>query len=742
MSPLYPLLPPSFFSPTHLQTLTTTDSLLLLTIISISARHSPLLLPPRGEQIHRKLSDEVRKLLTAMMDGEVKLRNVGTVEALLLMCEWPLLPERKRKGRRGEDDSPGTVGEVESEVEDSGSENEGEGVEGHGEGGKEGESPLVRVSNRYDSITWTYIGLAVRLAQELGLHTHAPSPPPRTSVATYSAAEANAKFKKEKREREKEKDQPGEGDGDEVGTPAWEANRRLRTWLYAYSADRHVSVRLGRDSVVQPYMSSQWWEEVTVFAPGFSKRVAGDDVASGVQFAVSQGITAALMGTIQERLFSNVEVTRAMLRTGQWEAFLRSLDAELATMRRNFKIILSEENLNSTLVKIELDYILLYGNAVTLRALQERLKRRQKAKDAHWKAPSLLNLQEGRWIIDAIAAAQSILQLAVTVLEPKGFLRLCPARIFQRILFSAVFCYKSLAVGVVEHSQATMLDLLEQTISALNRTSIDDDHLSRGFAALLSHMQSICKPKILHTLPINPFNPSAESGTGATPAATSSSSSSLFHSNLLATQQLNLPQQHNLSQPSAGTAPHQHFSQPPIISSTLSALHGGSTLQHLVSGSLSHGLPPGSAAAAASSFLSGLTDRLPSPSTTTNSLPNFSIYGPTSLPSPPLAGLTSQHHHLGRASTPLNSSFPYQQSQQQPSPHSLIPGGNTPRDPWNWDPSSEFIASGKDQDLLFQSLWADNGMIGGDFNIMGTLLGDAAFGSTADAAGSGFLGEF
>lgn len=44
--------------------------------------------------------------------------------------------------------------------------------------------------------------------------------------------------------------------------------------------------------------------------------------------------------------------------------------------------------------------------------------------------------------IDALAAAQSTLHLTVNVLEPKGYLRLCPSRIFLRILFAATFLFK------------------------------------------------------------------------------------------------------------------------------------------------------------------------------------------------------------------------------------------------------------------------------------------------------------
>lgn len=31
----------------------------------------------------------------------------------------------------------------------------------------------------------------------------------------------------------------------------WHEERCLRTWIYCYNADRHVSVRLGRNAVIQ-----------------------------------------------------------------------------------------------------------------------------------------------------------------------------------------------------------------------------------------------------------------------------------------------------------------------------------------------------------------------------------------------------------------------------------------------------------------------------------------------------------
>jgi hypothetical protein len=49
--------------------------------------------------------------------------------------------------------------------------------------------------------------------------------------------------------------------------------------------------------------------------------------------------------------------------------------------------------------------------------------------------------------------------------------------------------------------------------------------------------------------------------------------------------------------------------------------------------------------------------------------------------------------------------------------------------PWEWDPTAGSMAVGKEQDLLFQSLWSNQTMdmgTGGNplLNLFGTLVGD------------------
>lgn len=116
---------------------------------------------------------------------------------------------------------------------------------------------------------------------------------------------------------------------------------------------------------------------------------------------------------------------------------------------------ISENNtVDSALLKIELDFVVLYANSLALRALQEKLRRRRrvctssssvadtKANDLVYEYHSLLNLVEGPWILEALASARSIVDLTLTVLEERGVLRYCPSRVFPQILFATTFMYK------------------------------------------------------------------------------------------------------------------------------------------------------------------------------------------------------------------------------------------------------------------------------------------------------------
>ena len=99
-------------------------------------------------------------------------------------------------------------------------------------------------------------------------------------------------------------------------------------------------------------------------------------------------------------------------------------------------------SVDSALLRIELDYVVLYAYSLALRALQGKLRRRRQVGDRHYHSPSLLNMVEGPWIMESLSAARSIIEITLTVLEERKMLRYCPSRIFQYILFATTFLYK------------------------------------------------------------------------------------------------------------------------------------------------------------------------------------------------------------------------------------------------------------------------------------------------------------
>lgn len=127
MSPLYPLVHPHVFDASYLDTLVQDEGLLLGAIIAIAARYSDVLTKGRAHRIHADVSQWVRAEISRLMDGDLTLRTVSTVEALLLLSEWPMLTDFSRRRK--------AAAEPDSE-----------------------EARLLQPSQQYDAYCWTSIG--------------------------------------------------------------------------------------------------------------------------------------------------------------------------------------------------------------------------------------------------------------------------------------------------------------------------------------------------------------------------------------------------------------------------------------------------------------------------------------------------------------------------------------------------------------------------------------------------------
>lgn len=339
------------------------------------------------------------------------------------------------------------------------------------------------------------------------------------------------------------------------------------------------------------------------------------------------------------------------------------------------------------------------------------------AQDLWFVSPSLLNLQEGQWVLDALAAAQSILDRTVYYLAPKGYLRLAPSRIFQRILFAATFLFKALAVGVVEHGQSKVLDLLDQTISVLHANAVDRQHIARGFAALLRRLQAQCKPTLLSRFGVRAGeHVKGENGESAahagTPAAAAAQSP----------RPDAYPAAHGSSSASSGAPPDPSLAPTPTAGPSM---------------------PPS-------------TNN--TPHTAFHPLPPTGTSGGLFSPGPPPAPSSSAHGPNGHAHYPASTmpyhpppaaaaaAAPYPPASHAPPPPSWLsssigeptvefggfklgdvpgtgPGGGGASDAWAWDPVSTSLAVGVEQDLLFQSLWGSGGAAAGPTGGLGDDFG-------------------
>jgi len=142
MVPLYPLLLDYLLAPSYFPALTSSESFLLGCILAISARYSTLLVGSRHQTVQKDTAEWVGQQLSRLMSGAASMRNIASVEALLLLSEWPLSPMPDEE-------------DIESQSEND----------------------YLEASLWYDRFTWTSIGkfprdgqrpLTIRMGREIG----------------------------------------------------------------------------------------------------------------------------------------------------------------------------------------------------------------------------------------------------------------------------------------------------------------------------------------------------------------------------------------------------------------------------------------------------------------------------------------------------------------------------------------------------------------------------------------------
>ncbi|BEI83827.1 hypothetical protein CcaverHIS002_0404310 [Cutaneotrichosporon cavernicola] len=383
--------------------------------------------PLRSRVIQGRLVEWLMSRLGYLTMGDPTFRTIGTVEALLVLSEWPpraLLLKDPSRARA---------------------------------------STLSSACKLFDDLAWTLTGLALRIAQELSLH-----------------------------------DEKGYSKENEETLAI--TRRKMNAWIHCLAADRHVSVRLGRVSMVQAKMSTNWWETwgdlVFVHTGSDILRDFSDD-----SWRSTQAVTELThnLGLVQELMYASPSLTNDLIRTRQFEPLLHRLKPELDSIRQWLipscgREAIENENeavkLRNILMRLEIDYIRLYANSISMRAAHHRLAPRLRGSSGtHPRVfeSSVLRWAEAPFLLEAVESGISLMRAGID-LHRRRVLCFCPGRTFLRMMFASVFLMKAMSFGAVVQDEADMVNLQYDLIDALREAAVDEDHIALQLASLLSRL--------------------------------------------------------------------------------------------------------------------------------------------------------------------------------------------------------------------------------------------------------------
>ncbi|KAB8265414.1 hypothetical protein BDV32DRAFT_158933 [Aspergillus pseudonomiae] len=367
MFPLSPILTDFYNIPENHYWLVTQEPMLCCTILMISSRYH--VLPgfggtSRAYSIHNRLWQHYQHLLLRIMLGQEKLskaktRHVGSIEALLLMCEWYPRALNFPLENDGWDsdliltepdlrDPPASAEEI--PMSDRWKED------------------VVEPTRRSDRMSWMLVSTALALAHELGI------------------------FRSDSGKRKDEYDVTGmrSDAGTYLQQLEWR-RRRLPSLLYVFAG--MLASRLGCTPLVP---------EIPVVD-------------------VSEGITD----------YSHLE----------------------------------------SILHVEYQYLQVFTNSIKVQSLVENILN----------SPTQSANTDRTCIDEVINRSTEILQWLL--IQPS--IQYLPIRVFLRVISSSIFLMKALALGVRTTQLHASLHLLEQTITTLQLSPLDDMQLISRYAALL-----------------------------------------------------------------------------------------------------------------------------------------------------------------------------------------------------------------------------------------------------------------
>ncbi|KAL9128162.1 MAG: hypothetical protein Q9217_003105 [Psora testacea] len=487
LAPLTPISPPDLRNLRKNPGLLLEEPMLTVTLLTIASRYMKVTgtgSQTRSYMIHERLWQYLQSMITRMFWGQEqfgggfcgagarrskgarsadkgKLRSLGTIESLLLLSDF----HPRSMHFPPNDDDEDILAPDEEELKGLSSAEDNAlppGSESTFAGWAE---PAVRS----DRMSWSLIGFAHALAYELGI------------FGTYSDGIVSV-----------------DGRVKRQGGPLTHHKRadRLERLLYIYMTQ--ACGRFGFPSMHPDHITAH---NLATMRDGFTsvdsmmlETQSPEDVVQ--QYWVE---IASINKACNDGLFPSKELTARFVQTGEYIVRLQNLLPTLHSWRERL------ENSSG-----------LYMNGLALQAVIEQWTNRvgngdhtspQSPGSSISSSFSNLYGRNESYIREVIDASRTILQHVVYDLLPNDYLKHAPVRAYFRIVSAAMFLLKTFALGAKRIEVEKSLLLMDQTISALRTSVVDDVHLCLPIADLLEALTSKIRQKFIPFTAQNATNP-------------------------------------------------------------------------------------------------------------------------------------------------------------------------------------------------------------------------------------------
>ncbi|KAI5860497.1 hypothetical protein GGS23DRAFT_599314 [Durotheca rogersii] len=515
LSPMTPISPPTFRSPSSHITLLTEEPILTVTLLTIASRYYRIQTTGghcRSHAIHEELWRYLRRMIERCLWGQEafgggfcgsgadesqtsstapwrglrkgSLRTLGTIESLMILTEWHpralhfppdeaidelMLPSR--------DVHPHDLGD-----------DEGGPRPGGNVGGRRIESWL-EPAWRSDRMCWMLLSNALGLAYELGVFDD-----------IGELLETNAITRPEYED---------------------EAYRlratRIKRLLLVYQTQ--LAGRLGWTNMVpesirktDPALSGRRPISNEGNTPGTNPSVSSATFCYVPNVELDDQIIHCWVGVSDamqlgnERLFRSRKHTTEIIQSGNYTRALKEFQPILRNWWREFQRFDIPENIRHILT-IEYEYVRIYVNSLALQAVVERCTVNAGASTSVAVGSAQLSPQtqnylgnlplghlggfgheDQEYVKEVVDGCRNLLRTVVEGLLKRGYLKHAPVRTYFRIVSGAMFLLKTFALGAPKSDVEVSISLLDRTVDALRNCVVDDIHLGTRFGDLLESL--------------------------------------------------------------------------------------------------------------------------------------------------------------------------------------------------------------------------------------------------------------